>query len=88
NIPEDKKVMLYAPTWRDYEFHNGANFQPYQFKFDLERMREKFGNEYVLLVRLHYRDAMRIQLEGYEDFVYNVSSYDDIQELYLISNLL
>ncbi|QHA93640.1 CDP-glycerol glycerophosphotransferase family protein [Bacillus sp. N1-1] len=88
NIPDDKKVMLYAPTWRDYEFHNGANFQPYQFKFDLERMREKFGNEYVLLVRLHYRDAMRIQLEGYEDFVYNVSSYDDIQELYLISNLL
>ncbi|MFP3472750.1 CDP-glycerol glycerophosphotransferase family protein, partial [Micrococcus sp. SIMBA_144] len=53
NIPEDKKVMLYAPTWRDYEFHNGANFQPYQFKFDLERMREKFGNDYVLLVRLH-----------------------------------
>ncbi|WP_165998441.1 CDP-glycerol glycerophosphotransferase family protein [Bacillus sp. Cs-700] len=88
NIPEDKKVILYAPTWRDYEFHNGANFQPYQFKFDLERMREKFGNDYVLLVRLHYRDAMRIQLEGYEEFVYNVSSYDDIQELYLISNLL
>lgn len=88
NIPDDKKIMLYAPTWRDYEFHNGANFQPYQFKFDLDRMRERFGDEYVLLVRLHYRDAMRIKLEGYEDFVYNVSSFDDIQELYLISNLL
>ena len=88
NIDPDKKVMLYAPTWRDYEFHNGASQQPYTFKFDLERMKEKFGDEYVLLVRLHYRDATRIQLKGYEDFVYNVSSYDDIQELYLISNLL
>lgn len=88
NIPTDKKVILYAPTWRDYDFHNGNQHKPYEFKFDLKKFREKFGDEYVLLLRLHYRDATRIKVEGFEGFVYNVSSYDDIQELYLISDLL
>ncbi|MFJ7683423.1 CDP-glycerol glycerophosphotransferase family protein [Peribacillus butanolivorans] len=88
NIPKNKKVILYAPTWRDYDFHNGNQHKPYEFKFDLKRFKEEFGEEYVLLLRLHYRDATRIRLHGYEEFIYNVSSYDDIQELYLISDLL
>ncbi|RXZ01667.1 CDP-glycerol glycerophosphotransferase family protein [Fictibacillus sp. S7] len=87
-IPKNKKVILYAPTWRDYDFHNGNQHKPYEFKFDLQRFQEKFGEEYVLLLRLHYRDATRIKIKGYENFIYNVSSYDDIQELYLISDLL
>jgi CDP-glycerol glycerophosphotransferase len=88
NIPLDKKVILYAPTWRDYEFHNGNHLKPYEFKFDLQTFKDRFGDDYVLLLRLHYRDANRIKVHGFEDFIYNVSSYDDIQELYLISNLL
>ncbi|MEH7116850.1 CDP-glycerol glycerophosphotransferase family protein [Neobacillus vireti] len=88
NIPMDKKVILYAPTWRDYDFHNGNQHKPYEFKFDLEQFKEKFSKDYVLLLRLHYRDASRIKIQGFEEFVYNVSSYDDIQELYLISDLL
>ncbi|PTR48444.1 CDP-glycerol glycerophosphotransferase family protein [Geobacillus thermodenitrificans] len=84
NIEKGKKVILYAPTWRDTD-QKGA---PYEFRFDLERFREEFGQEYVLLLRLHYFDASRIQLVGYEDFVYNVTYYDDIQELYLISDIL
>ncbi|AKM20436.1 CDP-glycerol:poly(glycerophosphate) glycerophosphotransferase [Geobacillus sp. 12AMOR1] len=84
NIGKNKKVILYAPTWRDTD-QKGA---PYEFRFDLERFREEFGRDYVLLLRLHYFDAARIQLVGYEDFVYNVTYYDDIQELYLISDIL
>ncbi|MFS0671031.1 CDP-glycerol glycerophosphotransferase family protein [Peribacillus frigoritolerans] len=88
NIPTNKKVILYAPTWRDYDFHNGNQHKPYEFKFNLNSFKEQFGEEYVLLLRLHYRDATRIKIEEFEDFIYNVSSYDDIQELYLISDLL
>lgn len=88
NIPHDKKVILYAPTWRDYEFHSGGSGQPYEFKFDMDKFKEEFGDEYVLLLRLHYRDAARINITGFENIVYNVSSYDDIQELYLISDIL
>ncbi|MDM5329818.1 CDP-glycerol glycerophosphotransferase family protein [Neobacillus sp. CF12] len=88
NIPTDKKVILYAPTWRDYDFHNGNQHKPYEFKFDLDTFKERFGDDHVLILRLHYRDASRIKIQGYENFVYNLSSYDDIQELYLISDVL
>lgn len=88
NIPKNKKVILYAPTWRDYEYHSGSVGQPYEFKFDMDRFKQELGEDYVILLRLHYRDAARINITGYENMVYNVSSYDDIQELYLISDIL
>jgi len=84
NISKDKKVILYAPTWRDTDKKN----QPFEFRFDIEHFREKFGDEYVLLLRLHYFDAARIQLSGYDDFVYNVTYYDDIKDLYLLADIL
>jgi CDP-glycerol glycerophosphotransferase len=88
NIPLNKKVILYAPTWRDYEYQNGNQHRAYEFKFDLKTFKEKFGEEYILLLRLHYFDASRIRLHRSDDFIYNVSSYDDIGELYLISDLM
>lgn len=86
-IHKDKKVILYAPTWRDSDFHSGQSNQPYNLKFDIEKFKEKFSDEYVLLLRLHYRDASRLSL-GKDDIVINASFYDDIQELYLISDML
>lgn len=88
NIPADKKVILYAPTWRDYEFHAGQANEPYNFKFRLEKFAEKFGDQYVLLVRLHPREAVRCQIDDFENMIYNVSNYDDIKDLYLISDIL
>ncbi|WP_121603910.1 CDP-glycerol glycerophosphotransferase family protein [Virgibacillus sp. Bac332] len=88
NIPANKKIILYAPTWRDNDFHNGLFNEPYEFKFNLNDFVERFGNEYVLLVRLHPRDSIRCQIREYENIIYNVSNYDDIKLLYLISDLL
>ena len=42
----------------------------------------------MLLLRTHYFIADTVDLSGVEDFVYNVSKYDDIAELYLISDIL
>ena len=88
NIPLDKKVILYAPTWRDYEFHEGQANEPYNFKFRLEEFAKKFGEDYVLLVRLHPREAVRCQIDDLENIIYNVSNYDDIKDLYLITDIL
>lgn len=63
NISPDKKVILYAPTWRDYE----KRHEPYAFRFDLDKFQQEFGNEYVLLLRLHYFDAARMHITGYEN---------------------
>lgn len=88
NIPLNKKVILYAPTWRDNEFHEGQANEPYNFKFRLEKFAQKFGDEYVLLVRLHPREAVRCQIKDLDNLIYNVSNYDEIKHLYLMSDIL
>lgn len=81
-------MILYAPTWRDDDFHNKKQNEPYEFKFSLDRFVEQLSDEYVLLIRLHYRDAIRAQVSNYKGIIYNVSNYDDIKYLYLISDIL
>lgn len=86
-IPLDKKIVLYAPTWRDDEV-----LKPGKYKFDLvldlKRLRKELGNEYFFVLRTHYFISNYIDVDGLEDFVYNASNYDDVTELYLISDVL
>lgn len=79
-LPKDKKVILYAPTYRN---KNGFNLE-----LDLEKMRDMLSDDYVLLVRLHYFVAKNIDLTGMEDFVINVCNYPDVQELLMITDVL
>ena len=87
NIPSDKKIILYAPTWRDDEFYKPGKYK-FSLRFDLERLQRELGDEYVVLLRTHYFIADHIHTEDFEGFAYNVSKYDDISELYLISDIL
>jgi CDP-glycerol glycerophosphotransferase len=86
-IPKDKKTILYAPTWRDDEFYTKGRYK-FTLKLNLELLKEKLGNEYVILLRTHYFIADSLDVTGLEDFAYNLSKYDDISELYLISDIL
>lgn len=86
-IPKDKKTILYAPTWRDDEFYTKGRYK-FSLKLDLQQLKEKLGNEYVILLRTHYFIADALDVTGLEDFAYNLSKYDDISELYLISDIL
>ncbi|MFF4954436.1 bifunctional glycosyltransferase/CDP-glycerol:glycerophosphate glycerophosphotransferase [Streptomyces chattanoogensis] len=49
-IPDDRTVLLYAPTFRKAGGRHGRFALP----FDVERFAEQFGDRYVLLVRSHY----------------------------------
>lgn len=87
-LPKDKKVILYAPTFRDNQT-NGANKFTFDINFDYEKMKEKLGRDYILLLRMHVVVKNKVVIpDEYRDFVYNVSNYPDIQELYLISDIL
>lgn len=86
-IPKDKKTILYAPTWRDDEYYTKGQYK-FSLKLDLNLMRERMGDEYVILLRTHYFIADSLDVTGLEDFAYNFSDYDDISELYLISDYL
>ncbi|MFV0394053.1 MAG: CDP-glycerol:glycerophosphate glycerophosphotransferase [Coprobacillaceae bacterium] len=85
-IPLDKKTILYAPTWRDDEYYGKGQYK-FQLQLDLNLLRERLGDEYVILLRTHYYIADKLDLEGVEDFAYNVSNHDDITEIYLISDI-
>src|SRR5699024_732986 len=86
-VPENKKVILYAPTWRDNQFYGRGQYK-FNLEMDLDRMREEIGSDYIILLRLHYLVAENLDLTGYDDFVYDVSAHEDIRELYLISDML
>ena len=86
-IPEEKKVVLYAPTWRDDEYYDKGKYK-FTLKLDLYKMREELGEEFVVILRTHYYIADNLDVSGLEGFVYNESRYDDISELYLISDIL
>lgn len=86
-IPADKKVIMYAPTWRDDNYYEIG-----QFKFDLDldvnRLEKEFGDEYVLLLRLHYLVVEALDMSKYGKFAVNGSAYDDVTDLYLITDIL
>ncbi|WP_042354279.1 bifunctional glycosyltransferase/CDP-glycerol:glycerophosphate glycerophosphotransferase [Bacillus rubiinfantis] len=86
-IPKDKKVVLYAPTWRDDDFYEPGKYK-FQVQLDLHKMKEVLGDEYVIALRMHYFIADDIDVDGLDGFAFNLSKYDDIAELYLISDIL
>ncbi|WP_368506048.1 CDP-glycerol glycerophosphotransferase family protein [Alkalihalophilus sp. As8PL] len=86
-LPLDKKIVLYAPTWRDDEYQQVGKYK-FQLALDLEKMKNELGSDCILLLRLHSFIADKVDLTGYEGFVYDFSNYLDINELYIISDLL
>lgn len=87
NLPADKKVIMYAPTWRDDEFVKKGQYL-FDLKINLANLQKEIGDEYVILLRMHYLIANALDLHGYDDFAIDVSNYNDISELYLISDAL
>lgn len=86
-LPLDKKIILYAPTWRDNQFYGRGRYK-FELQLELDKMRENFGDEYIILLRMHYLVAEHLNIEEYKEFVYDLSLHEDIRELYLISDVL
>ncbi|WP_433474620.1 bifunctional glycosyltransferase/CDP-glycerol:glycerophosphate glycerophosphotransferase [Spirillospora sp. CA-142024] len=85
-IPDGKRVVLYAPTWRD-DFHHAIGKRAFRLEFELDRFRAALGRDHVLLLRTHYLVTDRPRLRP-GDCVMDVSVYPDISELFLISDVL
>lgn len=87
-LPKGKKVVLYAPTWRDDARKGGSWEYAFDLKLDFEKMRIELSPDHVILLRLHHLIADKLDLRGYEDFIFDVSHYDDTTEILAISDLL
>lgn len=86
-LPLDKKVILYAPTWRDDEYYDKGKYK-FSLKLELDKMQQKLGDQYIVLLRTHYFIADSLDLTPYNGFAYDFSKYEDIAELYLVSDIL
>lgn len=87
NLPDDKKYILYAPTWRDNQHKAGVGYV-YQTEVDFDKLRAQLGDEYVILFRAHYLVANSFDFDRYKGFVYDVSRVNDINHLYVVSDML
>ena len=81
----DKKVILYAPTWRDSK--DGG--KSYQIKppIDLALWEKELGDRYILLFRTHPYTNELLGVD-FNDFVIDCTNYPNINELMKVSDIL
>lgn len=85
-ISEDKKVLLYAPTFREYT--KGKDSEVIlDIPIKLAYWQEKLGTEYVVLFRAHYEVARHMEVSESPLFI-DVSTYPNLNELMIISDAL
>ncbi len=86
-LPKNKKIILYAPTFRDNQHTSGLGYT-YNLGIDFDKLKKELKKDYIILFRTHYFISNSFDFSKYKDFIYDVSDYDDINELYIISDIL
>ena len=84
-LPLDKKIILYAPTWRDSDDQG----KTYSLKppIHLDKWERQLKEGYVLLFRTHHYTTRLLGVQ-FNDFVRDFSSYPNINDLFIVSDLL
>lgn len=82
SIPDDDKILLYAPTYR-----NDKKASDYSLDYETIRqtLTERFGGKWHILLRMHY--FVMEQLPKTSTYI-DASLYPDMQELLYASNIL
>jgi CDP-glycerol glycerophosphotransferase len=87
-LPAGKRVVLYAPTWRDNQVYANGRRYRFDMRLDLERAWRELGEDHVFLIRGHHHTADDVPAGMRDGFALNVTAYPDITELYLVSDVL
>ncbi|GAF64983.1 teichoic acid biosynthesis protein [Bacillus sp. TS-2] len=83
---KDKKVILFAPTFRG----NGQSSAHYPFDvLDLEKLYHELNEEYVFLFKIHPFVNNKITIPyHFVEFFYDFSEYREINDLLFITDIL
>ena len=84
-LPKDKKVILYAPTWRDSK--DGGNSYEIKPPIDFSLWEKDLSEDYVLLLRTHPYTTKLLDVE-FNDFIRDYISYPNINDLLKITDIL
>lgn len=85
-LTEKERVILYAPTFREYE-KNSARECIFAPPVSWERWQEVLGENTVILVRAHY-EALQAMHLSQEERVLDMSDYPSLNELMIASDVL
>ncbi len=87
NIPLHKKVILYAPTWRDNQYV--AKGYTFKLEVDFHKWHQYLKDDYIVLFKPHYLIINDYKsTNDLQGFLYNIDADQDISPLYLITDIL
>lgn len=85
HIPKDRKIILYAPTYRKGT-RTGTDYE-IDFKQVVKAAKERFGGEWIVMFRMHYFIKERGTLgSGFKRI--DATNYPDMQELLVAADIL
>lgn len=84
-IPKDKKVILYAPTWR--ESTDGGSSYAIKPPIHFDEWKKELGEKYIVLFRAHHQTTKVLGVQ-YDDFVRDASSYPVVNDLMIAADIL
>lgn len=85
NVPEHKKVILYAPTWRDStDCGRSYSIKP---PIHFEEWKEQLGDDYIVFFRAHHQTTEVLGVK-FNEFVRDVSDYPAVNDLMIASDIL
>lgn len=90
SIPPDKKLLLYAPTFRKYanEWEDLTAFCDLDFFLTKQSVEARFGGDWVILLRMHPVAAALSRDIEIPPYVVDVSDYYDSEELVAVSDAM
>ena len=84
-LPADKKVILYAPTWR--ESTDGGKSYEIKPPIHFDVWKRELGAEYIVLFRAHHQTTKVLGVQ-YDEFVRDASDYPAVNDLMIASDML
>ena len=86
-LPMDKKIILYAPTWRDNSYVSAG--YTFELKADFRLWKKILGEDFIVLFKPHYLIINKYQDDpSLKGFLYSIPAAAEINELYVISDIL
>lgn len=82
NVPESKKVILYAPTFRE------GSLKDNDVPLDLKKWESVLGNDYILWFRAHPVFACKVKVDKKTNFVVDMSGYPENTDLMIAADIL
>ncbi|MDD7430366.1 MAG: CDP-glycerol glycerophosphotransferase family protein, partial [Coriobacteriaceae bacterium] len=87
-LDPEKKLLLYAPTWRDDCFKAGLGYVMEDTMLDFHALQREFADEWCILFRAHYYIANEFDFSAFKGFVGDASKGVDINDLYIVADAL